>query len=153
MLARLVGRIHPGAWPIAASFGRQMPPKEGTVTEASSAESGSGARLDRRGFLGLLSVAAGGAVLGACSSGSSGSSGSSESSTSPTTAFPLGAAAKASSKPTAVTLWHSMSYNNQKTLQKLTDDFNASQGDVHVGLVNQNSYTDTLTPVSYTHLT
>src|SRR5664279_6587557 len=142
MLARLVGRIHPGAWPIAASFGRQMPPKEGTVTEASSAESGSGARLDRRGFLGLLSVAAGVAVLGACSSGSSGSSGSSSS---PAAAFPIGAAAKASSKPTTVTMWHSMSYNNQTTLQKLTDAFNASQGDVHVNLVNQNSYTDTLT--------
>ena len=142
MLARFARENNPGAWAIAASFEEQMLRKEGTVTEASRAESGSGARLDRRGFLGLLSVAAGGAVLGACSSGSSGSSGSTSS---PTTAFPIGAAAKASSKPTTVTMWHSMSYNNQTTLQKLTGAFNASQGDVHVNLVNQNSYTDTLT--------
>lgn len=112
------------------------------MTESSGSEPGEEGRLDRRGFLGLLSVGAGGLLLGACSSGSSGSSGSS---TSPTAAFPLGAAAKASSKPTTVTLWHSMSYNNQTTLQKLTDAFNSSQGDVHVNLVNQNSYTDTLT--------
>jgi sn-glycerol 3-phosphate transport system substrate-binding protein len=141
MLARFARENNPGAWAIAASFEEQMLRKEGTVTEASRAESGSGARLDRRGFLGLLSVAAGGAVLGACSSGSS----TSTSTSSPTAAFPLGAAAKASSKPTSVTMWHSMSYNNQTTLQKLTDAFNGSQGDVHVTLVNQNSYTDTLT--------
>ncbi|HEX7459508.1 MAG TPA: ABC transporter substrate-binding protein [Acidimicrobiales bacterium] len=109
------------------------------MTESSGAEPGERGRLDRRGFLGLLSVGAGGLLLGACSSGSPGSS------SSPTAAFPLGAAAKASSKPTRVTLWHSMSYNNQTTLQKLTDAFNSSQGDVHVNLVNQNSYTDTLT--------
>src|ERR1039458_6126825 len=99
----------------------QMPCEEGTMTVSSGAEPGEEGRLDRRGFLGLLSVGAGGLLLGACSSGSSGSS------TSPTAAFPLGAAAKASSKPTTVTLWHSMSYNNQTTLQKLTDAFNSDR--------------------------
>jgi sn-glycerol 3-phosphate transport system substrate-binding protein len=44
-----------------------------------------------------------------------------------------------------ITLWHSMSSANQTTLTNLTNDFNSSQSDVHVNLVNQNSYTDTLT--------
>ncbi len=95
--------------------------------------------IDRRGFLGLLSAGAGGALLGACSSGGSTSSAPASGT------FPLGASARASGKPVGITLWHSMTYNNQKTLQTLTDGFNAIQSDVKVTLVNQNSYTDTLT--------
>ena len=42
-------------------------------------------------------------------------------------------------------MWHSMPAANEETLQQLTDQFNASQGDVQVKLVNQTSYDDTLT--------
>jgi sn-glycerol 3-phosphate transport system substrate-binding protein len=97
-------------------------------------------RINRRDFLGgLIAVGASGVALSACSSGSS----------SPTsgslTSFPLGAAAKASSKPVQITLWHSMTSANLTTLTNLTNQFNSSQSDVHVNLVNQNSYSDTLT--------
>lgn len=60
-------------------------------------------------------------------------------------ACPLGAIAKASSKPVTITMWHSMSMANEATLMKLTDRFNASQSDVRVDLVNETSYDDTLT--------
>lgn len=99
-----------------------------------------GRRLARRQLLALAAAGGAGAVLAACSSGGSGSA-----STHATTTFPLGAAARASSKPVPITMWHSMTYNNQTTLQNLTDQFNSSQSDVKVTLVNQASYTDTLT--------
>ena len=38
-----------------------------------------------------------------------------------------------------------MTSANLATLVNLTDRFNSSQHDVHVSLVNQNSYTDTFT--------
>ncbi len=60
-------------------------------------------------------------------------------------AFPLGAAANAKSKPVAITFWHSMQSANLTALQDMTRAFNASQPDVSVALVNQDSYTDTLT--------
>jgi sn-glycerol 3-phosphate transport system substrate-binding protein len=53
---------------------------------------------------------------------------------------PLGAAAKAKSKPVRITFWHAMQRENETTLQRLTDQFNASQRDVEVNLVNQVSY-------------
>jgi sn-glycerol 3-phosphate transport system substrate-binding protein len=59
--------------------------------------------------------------------------------------FPLGAAAKAKSKPAVITMWHSMTSANLTTLTNLTNQFNSSQSDVHVNLVAQTSYTDTLT--------
>jgi sn-glycerol 3-phosphate transport system substrate-binding protein len=59
--------------------------------------------------------------------------------------FPIGAAAKAASKPVSVTMWHSMTSANLTALTTLTDQFNASQKDVVVNLVGQTSYTDTLT--------
>lgn len=97
-----------------------------------------GRRLGRRQLLALMAAGGAGSVLAACSSGKSSSSSSSSS-------FPLGAAARAASKPVPITMWHSMTYNNQTTLQILTDQFNAQQSDVRVSLVNQASYTDTLT--------
>jgi sn-glycerol 3-phosphate transport system substrate-binding protein len=60
-------------------------------------------------------------------------------------AFPIGAAAKATNKPVPVTMWHSMTEANLTTLQKLAKQFNSSQSDVKVSLVNQSSYTDTMT--------
>ena len=59
--------------------------------------------------------------------------------------FPLGAAAKSSSKPVQITMWHSMTSANLTTLTNLTNAFNSSQSDVHVNLVAQTSYGDTQT--------
>ena len=58
---------------------------------------------------------------------------------------PIGAAKKAKSKPVQVTFWHAMARDNETTLQRLTDQFNASQSDVKVSLVNQTSYADAFT--------
>jgi sn-glycerol 3-phosphate transport system substrate-binding protein len=55
---------------------------------------------------------------------------------------PLAALEKVS-RPVAITMWHSMSQANEKTLQELTDQFNATQSAVKVTLVNQVSYDDT----------
>jgi sn-glycerol 3-phosphate transport system substrate-binding protein len=100
--------------------------------------------LGRRQLLGLVAAGGAGAVLAACSSPSSPAS-PSHPPTSKSASFPLGAAAKASSRPVPITLWHSMTSANLTTLTNLTGRFNASQSDVHVNLVNQNSYSDTLT--------
>jgi len=59
--------------------------------------------------------------------------------------FPLGAAAKAKVKPVDVVFWNSMTDVNHEALKYLTDQFNSSQSDVRVTLVDQNSYPDTLT--------
>jgi sn-glycerol 3-phosphate transport system substrate-binding protein len=57
---------------------------------------------------------------------------------------PLGALKNAKSKPVDITYWHAMTRANEETLQRLTDKFNSSQNDVHVTLVNQTTYVDTL---------
>jgi sn-glycerol 3-phosphate transport system substrate-binding protein len=57
---------------------------------------------------------------------------------------PLNALKKAKSKPVEITYWHSAQRANEETLQRLTDRFNSSQGDVRVTLVNQTTYVDTL---------
>ena len=57
---------------------------------------------------------------------------------------PLNALKNARSKPVNITYWHSMTRANEETLQKLTDKFNSSQNNVHVSLVNQTTYVDTL---------
>ena len=99
-----------------------------------------GRRFGRRAMLGGLVLAGGAGVgLAACSSGSP------RSSTTRTAGFPVGAAAAASSKPVKLTLWHSMGSANLTALTHLTAQFNTSQSHVHVVLVNQSSYTDTLT--------
>jgi sn-glycerol 3-phosphate transport system substrate-binding protein len=54
------------------------------------------------------------------------------------------AALKKATKPVEITMWHSMTQANETTLQKLADQFNSSQSDVHVKLVNQTTYRDTL---------
>ncbi len=94
-------------------------------------------------------------LLAACSSGGSkvGSGTTSPGgATSPTAAAaslagqcPNGAVAQSAQKPIQITLWHSMTQANLKTLVTLTDQFNASHPDIHVNLVNQTSYIDTLT--------
>jgi sn-glycerol 3-phosphate transport system substrate-binding protein len=55
---------------------------------------------------------------------------------------PLSALKKAK-KPVEITMWHSMPQANGETLQKLTDEFNSSQSNVEVSLVNQVTYDDT----------
>jgi sn-glycerol 3-phosphate transport system substrate-binding protein len=96
-------------------------------------------QMGRRGFLALGGGVGGAVLLGACSSSKSGS-------TATTSAkFPLGAAAQSSGKPVSITFWHSMQSANLTALQGLTNSFNSSQSDVKVSLVNQDSYTDTLT--------
>jgi sn-glycerol 3-phosphate transport system substrate-binding protein len=86
-------------------------------------------------------------VLAACGGGGGGGGGGSAA---PTTAgtklppCPIGAIDKPS-KPVEVTFWHAMTRANEDELKKLTAQFNASQSDVHVSLVNQTSYADTFT--------
>jgi sn-glycerol 3-phosphate transport system substrate-binding protein len=60
---------------------------------------------------------------------------------------PIGAIAEldASDRPVRITYWHSFPEENERIINELTDDFNASQDDVRVRLVNQTSYRDTLT--------
>jgi sn-glycerol 3-phosphate transport system substrate-binding protein len=58
---------------------------------------------------------------------------------------PVTALAQTKTKPVDIVMWHSMNRAGEDTLQKLADQFNASQGDVRVKLVNQSSYDDTFT--------
>jgi sn-glycerol 3-phosphate transport system substrate-binding protein len=53
--------------------------------------------------------------------------------------------APASEKPVEITYWHSFPEQNLKAITDITDEFNKSQSDVRVKLVNQTSYDDTLT--------
>jgi sn-glycerol 3-phosphate transport system substrate-binding protein len=55
------------------------------------------------------------------------------------------AALKKAKKPVEITMWHSMPRQNGETLRALTDEFNASQTDVKVNLVDQVTYEDTFT--------
>jgi sn-glycerol 3-phosphate transport system substrate-binding protein len=56
---------------------------------------------------------------------------------------PIGALAKVD-KPVHITMWHSMVQDNETQLQAFAKAFNASQSDVVVDLVNQNTYDGTL---------
>ena len=98
--------------------------------------------LTRRSLLGAFGLGAAGLAVAACGSSSSGST---TTTGGVASTFPLGAAAKSSSKPVKVTMWHSMTNANLTTLQSLAKTFNSSQSDVQVTLVNQPSYGDTLT--------
>jgi sn-glycerol 3-phosphate transport system substrate-binding protein len=60
------------------------------------------------------------------------------------TSCPLNAL-KSAEKPVEIVFWHSMNRSLGETLQKLTDDFNASQTNVKVSLVNQIDYAQTFT--------
>lgn len=48
-------------------------------------------------------------------------------------------------EPVEIVYWHSMPRENEVILTQLADEFNASQTDVVVTLINQTSYSDTLT--------
>jgi sn-glycerol 3-phosphate transport system substrate-binding protein len=99
--------------------------------------------FSRRRLLELAAALGGaGVVLAACGSSTPAVPGLTRPGAKPK--FPIGAAAKSPTKPVPVTLWHSMTDVNLATLQSLTKQFNASQRDVAVTLVNQTSYTDTL---------
>ncbi|MGH9050419.1 MAG: ABC transporter substrate-binding protein [Acidimicrobiia bacterium] len=56
---------------------------------------------------------------------------------------PLNALERAD-KPVEITFWHTMTRANEESLVRLTDQFNSSQSDVRVSLVNQTSYEDNL---------
>jgi sn-glycerol 3-phosphate transport system substrate-binding protein len=60
---------------------------------------------------------------------------------------PIGAIDRldASKKPVEITYWHSFPEENERIITEIANDFNASQKDVRVKLVNQTSYDDTLT--------
>lgn len=58
---------------------------------------------------------------------------------------PIGAIDEAGEKPVNIVFWHSMTRANEDALEALTEEFNGSQPDVRVKLVNQTSYNDTLT--------
>src|SRR6478609_7359653 len=89
------------------------------------------------GVVGALTLAACGGG-GGSSSSSSGSSGGASAA-----ACPVDALAKAT-KPVQITFWHALTRANEEVLQKLTDQFNASQSEVKVKLVNQVAYKDNL---------
>ena len=114
----------------------------GATRDQGSGSHRSGRTVDRRRFLAGGGGLAGAVLLGACSTSSPKSS---NVPTSKAPTFPLGAAARAKTKPVAITVWHSMQSANLAALQNMTRAFNSSQPDVAVSLVNQNSYTDTLT--------
>ena len=57
---------------------------------------------------------------------------------------PLGAIDKAGDEPVEVVFWHGTNRASEEALQRLADQFNASQTDVQVRLVNQTSYRDTI---------
>lgn len=57
---------------------------------------------------------------------------------------PLRALERADDKPVEITFWHSMTRANEEALVRLTDEFNGSQSDVRVSLVNQVGYEETL---------
>ncbi len=57
---------------------------------------------------------------------------------------PLSALAKAKG-PVQITMWHGLSQANERELDSLTSQFNSSQNQVHVTLVNQTTYMDDLT--------
>jgi sn-glycerol 3-phosphate transport system substrate-binding protein len=61
---------------------------------------------------------------------------------------PLGAIDEAGDGPVEITFWHAMGQANERALEDLTDEFNGSQDDVVVRLVNQTSYTDVFTKVN-----
>ena len=84
-------------------------------------------------------------AVAACGSGGSGKS-------SPTTPggkpslpeCPLDAL-RSAQKPVEITYWHAMTHANEDELDKLTNQFNAQQHDVHVTLSGASSYTDNTT--------
>ncbi len=94
-----------------------------------------------RSFLRVLGVGLAGALtMAACGGGGGGSNAPTASSL---PKCPLDALAKAK-KPVEVTFWHALTRANEETLQRLTDQFNASQKNVSVRLVNQIGYKENL---------
>lgn len=100
--------------------------------------------IRRRSAAALLTVS----VLGIAACGG----GSSDTSSPETTGAPADLAAQcptasfdSAAKPVKITYWHAMERANEDTLVKITKEFNASQSDVQVTLVNQGGYDDALT--------
>ena len=113
---------------------------------ALAACSGGGHRSAAAGATSVGSSAGGPPASGPSGSGPSGSGPSTPGSPAPGLAAqcPVGAVSKAA-KPVQITLWHSMVQANLATLTTLTNQFNTTHPEIHVNLVNQTSYADTLT--------
>ena len=54
-------------------------------------------------------------------------------------------ALKSADKPVEITFWHATNAANTEALERLTEQFNSSQSDVSVTLINQTTYEDALT--------
>ncbi len=95
-----------------------------------------------RSFLRVLVLGLAGALtVAACGGGGGGSDSTPTAQSLP--ACPLDALTKAT-KPVEVEFWHTLSRANEETLHRVTDQFNSSQQDVKVRLVNQIGYKENL---------
>jgi sn-glycerol 3-phosphate transport system substrate-binding protein len=83
------------------------------------------------------------AALGLAACGGGGSDGGGSTSGGSLPSCPVKALDQAA-KPVEVTFWHGLTRANEETLQRLTNQFNGSQSDVKVRLVNQIGYKETL---------
>src|SRR5262245_36206377 len=118
---------HPGA---RSRPRRRTPPlRSRTTTAASERDMRAGRRWITTGLAAVLVASALTAVVAVPGAGAVNSK-----------TCPLNALKTAKGKPVEITMWHSMTRANQDTLQKLVDQFNGSQSDVKVNLVNQIDY-------------
>ncbi|HEV8063998.1 MAG TPA: substrate-binding domain-containing protein, partial [Acidimicrobiales bacterium] len=90
--------------------------------------------LNRRRFLQLLGATGASVALGACSNSGSGAT---STSSGPSGSAPTG--------PVTIAFWNSMTEANLTTLKALVNQFHRSQSNITVSLVQQGSYTDTMT--------
>jgi sn-glycerol 3-phosphate transport system substrate-binding protein len=96
-------------------------------------------RLAKRLTAGLAATAV--AVVGLAVSGA----GAAPAPTQSSGKCPLNALKNAKNKPVEITYWHgAFQRANEQELLRLTDEFNSSQNDVRVSVVNQTTYADTL---------
>lgn len=84
------------------------------------------------------------ALVAACGGGGGGGAKSGSTGEQASSVCPVDALAKATTKPVEITFWHSMSAANNDLLEQMIKEFNGSQGDVKVTLVQQPSYPETL---------
>lgn len=90
-----------------------------------------------------VALLAGVVIAAACSGGGSGSSSAAPTTSAAPAACGLAEFRKAP-KPVAITMWHQMGNNNGRVFESIVDDFNASQSDVRVKLVDQSAETSSL---------
>jgi sn-glycerol 3-phosphate transport system substrate-binding protein len=91
-----------------------------------------------------------GAVLTATMLAASACGGGSESSNTPAAADKGGGSSSSSAGPTKVVFWHAMGGANQKVVEQMVADFNASQKNIQVEPVFQGTYDDLLSKLKTT---